>query len=172
MTNNKDLNYIAECAESVGIHVDEHTAISIPFIADVMQKMREQNNSNKDCISFPKGTLKKRGKGYVVYNYDWLKENWQTELKVMGIEPSVQPKQNKWIPTSERMPEDGEECIITIRERWGEDEEWDYEEPTTAYYQNGKWSPSYDVDEGQEWEVIAWMPLPTEPYKPTDSEKE
>ena len=46
----------------------------------------------EDCISFPKGTLKKRMKGYVVYNYAWLKENWQTELKVMGIEPSVQPK--------------------------------------------------------------------------------
>ena len=45
----------------------------------------------EDYISFPKGTLKKRGKGYVVYNYAWLKENWQTELKVMGIEPSVQP---------------------------------------------------------------------------------
>lgn len=39
-----------------------------------------------DCISFPKGTLKKRGKGYVVYDVEWLKENWQTELMVMGIE--------------------------------------------------------------------------------------
>ena len=48
-----------------------------------------------DYISFPKGTLKKRGKGYVVYNPEWLKENWQTELKAMGIEPSVQPKQKK-----------------------------------------------------------------------------
>lgn len=92
MTNNKDLNYIAECAESVGIHVDEHTAISIPFIADVMRKMREQSKSDEDFIRFPKGALKMRGEGYVVYNYDWLKENWQTELKVMGVEPSVQPK--------------------------------------------------------------------------------
>lgn len=40
----------------------------------------------EDAISFPKGTLKKRGKGYVVYNPEWLKENWQTELKVMGVE--------------------------------------------------------------------------------------
>lgn len=40
----------------------------------------------KDYIEFPKSTLKKRGKDYVVYNYAWLKENWQTELKVMGID--------------------------------------------------------------------------------------
>lgn len=40
----------------------------------------------EDAISFPKGTLKKRGKGYVVYNPEWLKENWRTELRVMGIE--------------------------------------------------------------------------------------
>ena len=41
---------------------------------------------SEDCIKFPKGTLKKRGKGYVAYNYAWLKENWQTELKAMGID--------------------------------------------------------------------------------------
>lgn len=40
----------------------------------------------EDCISFPKDTLKKRGKDYVVYNIEWLKKHWQTELKVMGIE--------------------------------------------------------------------------------------
>jgi hypothetical protein len=84
--------------------------------------------------------------------------------------PSIQPKpKTEWIPVSERMPEDGEECIITIRERWGEDEEWDYE-ITTAYYHNDKWIPSYDVWEGQELEITAWMLLPTEPYKPTEKE--
>lgn len=70
---------------------------------------------------------------------------------------------SRWIPVSERIPEVDDEYIITIRERWGKEEEWDYE-TTTAYYDSGKWSPSYDVDEGQEWEVIAWMPLP-EPMK-------
>lgn len=77
---------------------------------------------------------------------------------------------DKWIPVSERMPEVDDEYIITIRERWGEDEEWDYE-TTTAYYDSGKWSPSYDVDEGQEWEVIAWMPLP-KPYREEKTDKE
>lgn len=42
--------------------------------------------SCEDTISFPKGTLKKRGKGYVVYDVEWFRKNWQTELKVMGIE--------------------------------------------------------------------------------------
>lgn len=41
---------------------------------------------NRDYIKFPKGSLKKRGKDYVVYNYAWLKDNWQTELKAIGID--------------------------------------------------------------------------------------
>lgn len=40
----------------------------------------------EDAISFSKGTFKKRGKGYVVYDVKWLKKNWRTELKVMGVE--------------------------------------------------------------------------------------
>lgn len=40
----------------------------------------------EDAISFPKGTLKKRGKGYVVYDVEWFKKNWRTELNVMGVE--------------------------------------------------------------------------------------
>ena len=50
------------------------------------QTPEEEKGPCEDCISFPKGTLKKRGKGYVAYNYAWLKKNWQTELKAMGIE--------------------------------------------------------------------------------------
>lgn len=41
---------------------------------------------DRDYIKFPKGSLKKREKDYVVYNYAWLKKNWQTELKAMGID--------------------------------------------------------------------------------------
>ena len=59
---------------------------------ECMWESKYEQEPCDDCISFPKGTLKKRGKGYVAYNYAWLKENWQTELKAIGIEPSIQPK--------------------------------------------------------------------------------
>lgn len=42
LTDNKDLKYIKDCAESVGMDVTDKTAFTIPFIAEVMQKMRKQ----------------------------------------------------------------------------------------------------------------------------------
>lgn len=39
LTDNKDLEYIKECAESVGMDVTDRTAFSIPFIAEVMRRM-------------------------------------------------------------------------------------------------------------------------------------
>ena len=39
--NEEALNYIVECAESVGIEVTEKTAFSIPFMAEVMKALRE-----------------------------------------------------------------------------------------------------------------------------------
>lgn len=40
----------------------------------------------EDAISFPNGTLKKRGKGYVVYDVEWFKKNWKRELALLGID--------------------------------------------------------------------------------------
>ena len=47
LTNNKDLEYIKECAESVGMDVTDRTAFSIPFIAEVMRKMNKFNRSKE-----------------------------------------------------------------------------------------------------------------------------
>lgn len=58
-------------------HISEHYEMAIKAL---------EKKPCEDCINFPKGTLKKRGKGYVAYNYAWLKKNWQTELKAMGID--------------------------------------------------------------------------------------
>jgi len=61
--------------------VDER---DIPILEEAMKAIKTE--TCEDCIRFPKGTLKKRGKDYVVYNVEWLKKHWQTELEVMGIE--------------------------------------------------------------------------------------
>lgn len=46
--NEKAMLFIKECAESVGIEVIEgKTAFSIPFIAEVMRRLREEVRMNK-----------------------------------------------------------------------------------------------------------------------------
>lgn len=40
--NQADMQYIKECAESVGMDVTDRTAFTIPFIAEVIRKMRKQ----------------------------------------------------------------------------------------------------------------------------------
>ena len=58
ITDNKDLEYIKECAESVGMDVTDKTAFSISFIAEVMRKMKEQSivipkgSTNGDVVKF------------------------------------------------------------------------------------------------------------------------
>ena len=77
----------------------------------------------------------------------------------------------EWIPVSERFPEEYGEYIVTVREKYSWDEEWDYKNDL-AYYKGsyiGDWDTSIDWKEGQEVEITAWMPLP-EPYKGGDAE--
>ena len=100
--------------------------------------------------------------------------------------PSVTQKSGKWIPVSERLPEDLEPVNIT----WvNHNPERYYEEfkdkpfTATGHYCKGRWywysctCQDYleeygrcDFDEiDTDIEVIAWMPLP-KPYEPQESE--
>ena len=79
--------------------------------------------------------------------------------------PSVQPEQ-RWIPVTERLPENDNEVLITV---W--DAEDDYVEVYKGFYQGHEWwtqwchgcSKIKDEPCGENI-VIAWMPLP-EPYR-------
>ncbi len=73
---------------------------------------------------------------------------WREDVKGQGCE--FFDDGNKWIPVSERLPEESGEYLITIKDRT-------YLEISWFYPSNKEWSY-------RNAEIIAWMPLP-KPYK-------
>lgn len=84
----------------------------------------------------------------------------------------------KWIPVTERLPEEDREVLISYRYKEGEGDTSHVNISITTYgtmYFGGRkiegvkhWRAPFEYFESN-YEVIAWMPLPT-PYK--DGEKE
>ena len=68
--------------------------------------------------------------------------------------PPAQPEQ-KWIPCSERLPEDGTEVFVYLYHN--------PKSPYIAWIEDSRWyTEEFEVD--REYEPLAWMPLP-EPYQ-------
>ena len=91
----------------------------------------------------------------------------------------AEQKSGKWIPVSERLPEDGTYLVTVGRvvggagidiKSFAKDlhkvDEFDFPKHKSGWY-------DYDSEYGywQDASVIAWMPLP-EPYEPQESEEE
>lgn len=76
----------------------------------------------------------------------------------------AEPKHEKWIPVSERLPKDNGWVIITILDEYG-DTPYRY----TAFGWYLEVANCWIVDAEQRIDVTAWMPLP-EPYKGGDLE--
>jgi len=93
--------------------------------------------------------------------------------------PSAEPEQ-RWIPCSERLPEEDVEVLITYRYKEGEGDTSHADIDITTYGQmyfggnkvgNHKhWRQPFEYFESN-YEVVAWMPLP-QAYKAESEDKE
>ena len=75
------------------------------------------------------------------------------------------PSAQQWIPCSERLPEDEEEVIVSVRDDSGDN--------TLNYSSSGWYACAGDfwvVDNEANERVVAWMPLPA-PYIPEGDDK-
>lgn len=76
--------------------------------------------------------------------------------------PSVTPQEPRWIPVSEKLPEDSGEYLVSVIDEYNEAQSY-YKAVEVAWFAHKK---DYDIKES-EWrelgideKVIAWMPLP------------
>lgn len=80
-----------------------------------------------------------------------------------GVQLDVLPR---WIPVTERLPENNATCLITIREKWDGKIEHHVDVATKTDegrgYIDGLWDTDNDWIEGQEEICVThWMPLPS-----------
>lgn len=127
-----------------------------------------------DAVPLDGSFLKMSRGDYLIYKRHWLYEHFDMEMdiqrsamKSMGYEPALKDTEPRWIPCSERLPEEPFGCLVTV---------WDTDPVTMDEFENIL--PYFVGWDGERWndgdglqcpfEVIAWMPLP----KPYEGDKE
>lgn len=75
------------------------------------------------------------------------------EIPIKRREPMM-----RWIPVSERLPEEEYEVLVTTS----------WHDVCIAWYDDGKWRAEY-INEYDDDEILAWMPLPM-PWRGEENE--
>ena len=105
---------------------------------------------------------------------DWVKKVMEeAELTFFA-----EPRKGRWIPVSERLPEEDNDVLISYRYKDGEGDTSHVEIDITSYgtvcfggrqiHTLKEWRQPFDYFHTN-YEVIAWMPLP-EPYREEESD--
>ena len=108
--------------------------------------------------------------------YEYYDDGIDTAISEAATFPTIEAepvKHGRWIPVSERLPEEDTEVLISYRYKEGEGNTSHVDIDITTYGQmyfggnkvgnNKHWRAPFEYFYSN-YEVIAWMPLP-EPYK-------
>ena len=149
---------------------------------DMMMTLETINNATTiDAVPLDGSFLKMSRDDYLIYKRHWLYEHFDMEMEIqrsamksMGYEPAIKDAQPHWIPCSERLPEDSGDYLVCPSDSVLEDYS-DFSEIMIMPYDAdceafGWWveryhpiSLGYLDSDFNEFEVLAWMPLP-KPY--------
>lgn len=73
---------------------DEHRQLA-EWLKDYKRLLEQQPSDDKITITMNKGTLKYSGHGYVVYNKDWFRKHFATEVRIMtGYDGYIEQQPN------------------------------------------------------------------------------
>lgn len=114
----------------------------------------EKNFGELDCISRA-DVIKLMQDNWHTHNGDWAMQESMDDIRAL---PSVTPQEPRWIPVSEKKPDEGYSVLVM---RITDD---NYKYMRVATYQGDCWMDDTDkFNKPNPHKVIAWMPLP-QPY--------
>lgn len=149
---------------------------SIPAFAQpgnplTLEQLREMDGQPVWCEDVGKWALVSvdnvgewKGVPFALFMENGAKFNWNVEVRKLTLY-SYPPAQQRWIPVSERLPEDeddGETVLAVVFGKPHKNITLHHAIMTAEYFYQGGWL----VDEYPEWEnpiVTHWMPLPEPP---------
>jgi len=98
-----------------------------------------------------------------------IKEKSKDDFIALCADEDGSEKLNRWIPVSERLPEEDGQYLITVKYK----PEAGYEDIYAEHgeWRDGRWDMFCFGHCGEVEDIVAWMPLP-EPYKAESEDKE